>query len=466
MRNGPGQEGLEVVKRALILILALTGCVSVPRDAGRNEVQQTFRERSNLMLASGSVTELLAGELTADEAVAVALTNNPRLEVVLSELDVARADLLDATTISNPFLEFEWRVPKRPYNPFEITIAQSLLDLVQLPRRRAAGRSAFEAAKSRVAAEVLALAAGVRDDYYSLLAATQKLGASRTATEAARTAAELALRQHTAGNITDLELEHHQAAYEQAKVTLSRDEEELLVARETLLRAMGLRDASIEWTVAADFPPLPDREPEMTELDLAARRLDLIVATRELDALRQLLGLSRLEGIGEVVADIHREREPEGEITTGPGIEVPIPIFNRGTARRARAQAELTRAEQNLAALGIQAASEVRIARERLLAARARVEYYRDVLVPRRTRIVELTKLEQNAMLLGLYDVLRARQDETEARRELADVQREYWQARTEFERAINGVGSGQGAAAGGTDRRESTARRPPPADH
>ena len=423
-------------------MFVLGGCVSVPRDGGLSEVQQTFRERSNLTLESGRVEELLAGELTADEAVAVALSNNPRLKAVLSELDVARADLLDATTISNPILEFEWRVPKRPYNPFEITIAQSILDLVQLPRRRAAGRAVFEAAKSRVAAEVLALAAGVRDDYYELVASTQKLAASRTAAGAARTAAELALRQHSAGNITDLELEHHQAAYEQAKVTLSRDEEDLLVRRETLVRAMGLRDASVEWTVAADFPALPEREPEMAEIDLVTRRLDLIVATRELDALRQLFGVSRLEGIGEVVVDMHREREPEGEITTGPGIEIPIPIFNRGTARRARARAELTRAEQNLAALNVEAASQVRVARERLLAARARVEYYRDVIVPRRTRIVELTKLEQNAMLLGLYDVLRARQDETVARRELADVQREYWQARNAFERAMNGVGA------------------------
>ena len=446
MRHGPGQDarekGSEEVKRSLLIVLLLAGCVSVPRDGGLAEVQQTFRERSSMALESGKVDDLLAGDLTADEAVAVALTSSPRLQVVLSELGVARADLLDAVTISNPILELEWRVPARPFNPYEITIAQSVLDLIQLPRRRAAGRAAFEAAKSRVAAEVLSLAAGVRDDYFALLAATQKLAASRTAGEAAQTSAELAVRQHSAGNLTDLELEHHQAAYEQAKVTLSRDEEEVLARREALIRAMGLRDASVEWTMAADFPPMPDQEPDPGSADLATRRLDVIVATRELEALRQLLRGARLEGIGEVVLDVHREREPEGEKTTGPGIELPIPIFNRGTARRTRAQAELTRAEQELAALMLDASSQVRLARERLLAARARVEYYRDVIVPRRVRIVELTKLEQNAMLAGIYDVLRARQDETEARREFADVQREYWEARNNFERAMNGTGA------------------------
>jgi len=431
------------VKRALVPLIALliTGCVSVPNDGGLADVQQTFRERTNIQVEE-NVDHLLAGNLTADEAVIIALHTNPRLQAVLADLGIARADLLDALTISNPILEFEWRVPRAPYNPYEITIAQSILDLIQLPRRRAAGRAAFEAAKHRVAAEVLGIAAGIRDDYYALLAATHKLAASRTATEAAKTAADLAVRQHSAGNLTDLELEQHQAAYEQAKVALSRDEEELLVRREALVRAMGLRDASVEWTIAADFPPLPDREPEPGPADLASRRLDLLAATRELDALRQLLGVARMQGIGDVVVDVHREREGGGEKTTGPGIEVPIPIFNRGAARRARAQAELTRGEQQLAAMTLEAASEVRIARERLLAARARVEYYRDVIVPRRARIVELTKLEHNAMLLGVYDVLRARRDETEARREMADVQREYWTARNDFERALDGTGA------------------------
>ncbi|MGH9457819.1 MAG: TolC family protein [Thermoanaerobaculia bacterium] len=208
---------------------------------------------------------------------------------------------------------------------------------------------------------------------------------------------------------------------------------------------MGLRDASRAWRIAAEFPPLPAEEPDLSEIEiaLAERRLDLIVAARELEALRRLLPVSRLEDIGEVVLDVHREREAGGEKTTGPGIQFPIPIFNRGAAGRARAEALLARAEQTLAALTIDAASEARIARQRLLAARARVEYYRDVIVPRQIRIVELTKLEHNSMLLGTYDLLAAREEETAIRREYADAQLEYWTARNDLDRALNGVGGG-----------------------
>lgn len=445
--------------------LFLAGCASVPRDGGFSEVQRTVLERARQPIEvrrgeadAARVRELLAGELTADKAVAVALANHPRLQAILAGLGAARADLLEASTISNPMLEFEWRVPGRPFNPYEVTIAQSILDLVQLPRKRAAGKAAFEAAKSRVAAEVLAFAADVRDDYHALLAAVQKLAFSRTATEAARVSAELAVRQHEAGNLTDLELEQQQAAYERAKLTLSVDEEEVAVRREALIRRMGLRDGSTDWRIASDFPPLPESEPEPGDVEsqLASRRLDLIAAQRELEALRKLFPTARLEGIGDIEADVHREREPSGEHTTGPGVVLPIPIFNRGAANRARVEAMLLRAENHLEELRIAASSEVRAARQRLLAARARALYYRDVIVPRQARIVELTKLEQNSMLAGIHVLLQARRDETEARRESAEAQRAYWAARNDFERALNGVAGG-GAMAIGSDRARGT---------
>jgi glycine/D-amino acid oxidase-like deaminating enzyme len=87
------------------------------------------------------VATMLQDDLTADEAVAIAMVNSPRLQVTLAELGIARADLIDASTISNPVFEAELRFPAAPYHPFELSIAQSLIDLIQLPRRRALGRA-------------------------------------------------------------------------------------------------------------------------------------------------------------------------------------------------------------------------------------------------------------------------------------------------------------------------------------
>jgi cobalt-zinc-cadmium efflux system outer membrane protein len=438
----------------ILLALAaglLASCVSVPRDAGTHEVQQAITQRGGGAIewnTQGTATDqarvatLLEDELTADEAVAIAMMNSPRLQVTLAELGIARADLIEASTISNPIFEAEIRYPAEPYRPFELSLAQSLIDLIQLPRRRALGRAAFDAAQMRVSSEVLRFAGDVRSAYYDLLAATQHVALSRTTLEAAQTAAEVALKQHAAETITDLDLENEQAMYEQAKLDAARAEQRVVVAREALLRAMGLREDATEWRLPASFPDLPAAELEQAQLEqlAATQRLDLTIARRELEIAQRQVPIARLAMLEEIVLDVHYEREPDGEHTVGPGLEIPIPIFNTGRAARTRAEAQFLGARHALQALEQEAASQLRTARATLAEARARAEYYRDVVVPRRARIVELTKLEHNAMLVGVFQLLQARQNELQARRDFIEAQREYWSARTDLDRALQGV--------------------------
>jgi cobalt-zinc-cadmium efflux system outer membrane protein len=435
-------------------VIALAGCATVPRDAGLSDVRNEVTTRSNqnvtmrqpMTTDDESVRAMLQGrKLDAETAVAVALANNARVQIELAQLGLARADLIEASTIRNPIFSGEIRFPGSPAKPYEIALTQSILDIIQLPRRRAAGQAAFEAAKLRVASAVLSIASDVRTDFFDLLAASQHVAANRAITEAARAAADLAQRQHQAGNITDLDLENQQAQYEQAKIDLARSEEEVLLAREALIRAMALRDASVEWQIADDFPQPPANEPSESDLTqlLATRRLDIAATRREVEAAERLLPTARLSGVGEIDAGIHRERDAEGPTTTGPELSVPVPIFNRGRATRERAEAQLLISRQRLAAITASASSEARAARDRLVAARSRVEYYRDVLIPRRQRILALTQLEHNAMVAGFYQLIQARQNEANARRDYIDAQRGYWLARTNLDRALNGISPG-----------------------
>jgi cobalt-zinc-cadmium efflux system outer membrane protein len=418
----------------------------VPRDAGLGDVQQAVAARTNqpveCVADDARLQALLADELTADEAVAIAVARNPRLQVTLAELGIARAELIEASTIANPVLELEVRIPGEPYRPYELRLAQSLIQLIQLPRRRAIGRAAFAAAQMRVSANVLRFGAGVRASYFDAIAATQHVAQSRTIVEAARTAAEVAIKQHAAENITDLDLENEQALYEQAKLDLARAERQLLVAREALQRNLGFRDAALQWRLPERFPELPAAERDQQQLEqlAAQQRLDLAIATREVEIARRGVPLARLAALGEVIVDGHYEREPSGEHTVGPGIEFPIPIFNTGRAARTRAEAQFLRARSALSAIEYESSSQLRAARAVLEEARARVEYYRDVLLPRRRRIVELTKLEHNAMLIGIFQLLQARQNEAEAQSGFIEAQREYWSARANLDRVLQGI--------------------------
>src|SRR5439155_4616760 len=167
------------------------------------------------------------------------------------------------------------------------------------------------------------------------------------------------------------------------------------------------------------------------------QRLDLAAAEAEIQALARSVPLARFSQFPELRAGAHFEREPEGTRTTGPAVELAFPLFDRGQAAVARAKAQLQQAEDRRDALAVSIRSQVRAARDRFRAARQVVEYYHDVILPRRTRIVEQTQLQFNGMLVGVNQLIQAKQREISAQREYIEAQREYLLARTELGRAL-----------------------------
>lgn len=440
---------------AAVVAILTVGCVSVPRDAGFQEVDRIVREQSRHQVSwspdtritepipASSIPELQKEELTIDRAVEIALSNNRDLQATLEELGIAQAELIAASTVRNPLLHGEIRFPGEPRKPIELELTQSLLDLIQLRQRRALGRAAFAAAQTQVAAAVINFAAEVRSDYLDLQAAQQILARQMTITEAARAAAELAARQHFAGNISDLDLENQQAIYEQSKLDLARSQLQELQARERLLADLGLGGPPPELRLPAQFAALPQTEADLSDVENVAlsRRLDIALAEQELETARRAVPIARTAVLEPLEADIHHEREPDGTKTTGPGLTLPIPIFNRGAAQRQRAAAMLRQAEQRLHALRLSAQADARAARERLVEARARAEYLRDVVLPRRQRILALAQLEYNAMLRGVFQLIEARKNLSDAERQQILAMRDYWSARTDLEKALSGVG-------------------------
>lgn len=440
------------VLAALLATLVMGGCASVPRDAGISDVQKRVQEQSGQRLAwdpaqpveapdDERLKPLLEGELTVERAVEIALAHNRDLLATLEELGVARADLIEASTIRNPVFDGEVRFPGDPRNPFELGITQTLIDLFQLRKRRALGQAAFEAVRLRVTGAVLGFAAGVRSDYYTLQAAQAALAQQRTITAAAAASAELARRQHDAGNISDLDLENEQALYERAKLDLARAELDELQSRERLLADLGALETLSLTLPAQTLPGEGAQEHFLEEVEAAfPNRIDVSIAQAEVEAARRVVPLAGSSAYDELALGVTHEREADGETTTGPSVSIPIPIFDRGLAGRTRAAANLRLAEQRLHALTTNGRSEARAARERLLEARARADYLRTVVVPRRQRILALTQLEYNAMQRGAFDLLRARQGLSDALREQVMAVRDYWLARTGLEAAMSGV--------------------------
>src|SRR5262249_30275722 len=124
----------------------------------------------------------------------------------------------------------------------------------------------------------------------------------------------------------------------------------------------------------------------------------------------------------------------------GPTLDLEVPLFDQGQGEVARLAAEYRRAQRAFEALAVNIRSEVRERRDAVIAARPAAEYHAEILLPQRQSILRETLLQYNAMQLGNYVLLAAKEREQLAEREAIEALRDYWVARAELETAVGGT--------------------------
>ena len=437
---------------SVLSALLVAGCV-VPRKAGFDDVSKSLSKRTPYRVHWNQGTDadrqvadetrrLLSQELTVETAIQIALFNNPELQATYERLGVAQADVVQAGLLRNPRISFHYgfRILESGLDEIVGSVTGAFLDLFLMPLKKKLANAEFRRVKLEVADAVLAKVDAVADAFYAVQASTQIVAMRRTMLDAQQAATELAVRQHEAGNISDLDLSNEQAVYAQAKLDVARAEYQLLADRESLTRLLGVWGTDVEYKVAAKLPDVPAAEPDLAHLEQLAieHRFDLAAAREELNgaaaALQVTKGTRVISGL-DLGANGHRD--PDGPTTLGPTVDLELPIFDQKQAEVARLRAQLHAAQHRSDALAIAIRSEVRQARNRLMAARLTIEYYAKTLVPLRERIVTLSQEQYNAMLLGVYQLLQAKQNEITSYREYIEAVRDYWIARADLERAI-----------------------------
>jgi len=436
----------------LVSLLAPSLCFASPQRV--TDVESTVQQRIGKRVEirrdvvvdeeiARAVRAMLRGTLTADRAVQIALLNNRELQATFEDIGIAQADLTEAGLLKNPVFEASARFPDRPPSATNLGfgIVQDFLDLLMIPLRKKVAANELARAEMKVGDAVLKLAAEVRAAFYTLQGKQMlfsRLGALGNTYAAAL---ELSLRQHEAGNISDLELANQQSTYSQSKLDAAQVASEVRSDREKLNRLMGVWGAQTDWKMADELPALPASFPTGRLESLAiTQRLDLAAAKAELSAIVQSLGLTKTyRYVGSIEFGVDTERSTDRQRVTGPTLRLELPIFNHGQGRIAKLKAQLRQAERRVEAAAIDIRSEVREARDRALAKKDLAAYYRDELVPERKRVLDLTLTSYNSMLKGPYDLLLARQNELAAERGYIDALRDYWIARADLERAVGG---------------------------
>jgi outer membrane protein TolC len=439
---------------AIAAAMTLGGCASLSPDAGFGNVQKAARERLGQDIqwarsdadrggVKSRVKELLSRPLSADDAVQVALLDNPGLQATYSDLGIAEASLVQAGRLHNPGFTFS-RVEKAGEGGVDIErkFLFDVMGLLTMPARTRLETRRFEQVQLQVTSEVMRVAAETRRAYFDLIGARQAVRYMEDAKEAADASAELARRMAAVGNWSKLDQSRQQVFYAETTAQLARTRQAAVSARERLTRAMGLWGEDIRFTLPERLPDLPQAPRELSDIESEAlsQRLDVQAARKEVDGLAQSLGLTHATRFVDVLDASYLHNTATGEPRkTGYEIELSIPIFDFGDAKVARAEAIYMQGVNNLAQTAVNARSEVREAYAGYRTAFDLAKHYRDEVVPLHKKISEEDLLRYNGMLISVFELLADARSEMDSVNAYIQALRDFWLSETDLEMALKG---------------------------
>jgi cobalt-zinc-cadmium efflux system outer membrane protein len=423
--------------------IAVTGCGAGAVDYSTLKSAAEARQRQAGMAdpaTERNVRELLARPLDAQAVSQVVLLNNRGARALVEELNVARANLTSARHLPNPTLEGAMRFHDGDRPAIELGALLSVTDLLLLAARSGAAESGVEAAKLSAVANLLDLSFEARRAFFEYQAALQTLELRQNVADAFAASADASQRLRDAGNTTELALANERAALADARIELQRGQLRVSAAREHLNTLMGLSAGDTRWKAQQRLPELPRAELDVKDLEAQAvrRSLDLELTKQRFAAAAKRANIARAAGfIPEVRAGVSAEREESWAV--GPAVELQLPLFYQGQGEVGVAEAERRQQEHLYADTAVRLRAAARVAAAELAAARDRVTYSRDVLLPLRQKVVDETQLQYNAMLVGVFQLLQAKREQIAAGATYIEQLREYWTARSHVEQLLAG---------------------------
>lgn len=453
---------------AIILPLIVAGCTTsgfAAKDAGflatTDRVaaatgNQTVwvQNQQQAVVVRERVKALLARKMVdADTAVQVALLNNKGLQAAYADLGDSAADAWQTQLSVYPRLTVGVAGLGTPglaaYRALEGAITANILALATYQKNMNVADTRFRQAQLNAAVSTVSLAAETRKAWIRAVAAWENVSYLNRAKAAADAASELANKIGEAGSMTKADQAREHVFYAELTGETAKARLEARLAKEELIRLMGLSGAQIDFEIPNRLPSLPRSLIQKNDIEAEAihKRMDLQVARLELEATAQsykLQDATRFVTDIELVGTLETEREREdGEVTSETtktaSLEFTIPIFDSGQARLRKGELAYMRAANQLAELAVKARSQARSA---YLSYRSNYDiarHYRNSVLPLRTAIEEQSQLTYNSMITSTFELITDSREKINSSILAVNAKRDFWLAEADLVPVVYG---------------------------
>ena len=380
--------------------------------------------------------------LTLADAVERTLRTDPDVQAALARVRAAEAETDQERLLPNPIVSIVSRFPENSGKPvIEADLGFELLSLLQRPGRISAADHRLRSASAEAIAAVLDSIAEVEERYaavQSLDAQVPVLQEQRSLLDRLFKLAQDRLRkgEGTRLDMTTLETQQLALDVDIAQKQLARRQERL-----TLARLLGEPSGAAEWTLSPWNAPTQVGSEAAWVTAALSRRPEVESQRWELAALGVETRLARFSPFEPAEIGVKAERDVGEPWTVGPAISAPIPLFDWGQAKRAKAAALQSEAEHKLTKVQRAVVEEVRKAHAAYVESIDTLELARDRLVPAQQRRRQETEDAYKAGLTDVTALVLADQDLLASKAKLIELQEQASSALIKLERAVGGPG-------------------------
>lgn len=434
-------------------LAVLAGCASFSDDGGMAEVARLTQARTGQSpTAHGAdappeavqarVRTLLAQPLGADQAVELALIQQPGLQAEFDALAVDEAERVRAGRLPNPALTLG-RLAGGGALEVDRSLTVDLLGWLAWPALDGAAQRQWQSAQWQTAVAAVGQAQSARQAWVDAVAARQQLALQQRLQAVADTSSAFTQAMVRAGNVPALTQLREQAFQTESRLQLAQAGQNALAARERLVRALGLDADAPRLTLPDQLPALPAQPRTLSEAEQTAidQRLDVQMARHATEATARSQGLTQATSWVNVLEAGVQDKHARGEPTQrGAELTLELPLFDFGRTRRAEAEARYRQALHRTAQVALAARSEVREAYAAYRAAYDAAQVHTRELLPLRQKIAEEMLLRYNGMLIGTVELLDDARARVAAASAALAAQRSFWQADARLQAALAGV--------------------------
>ncbi|MCZ6690323.1 MAG: TolC family protein [Planctomycetota bacterium] len=354
--------------------------------------------------------------LSLDEAIQMALAANPRLAAFSQEIDAASGRLEQAGLWPNPNLEVgtEEGPANRALgfggdNKIAATIWQPLPISGRIGAQKTVAKREREVIRLLYEQQRRSLVSAVHGAFYGALGRERALEIATVSRGIARELYEGADDRVSQGAAPETERIRAEIELGQAEAALAEAQAAMGIARQELFTLLGdaeMQVATLQGALREEFPAVvPEAIRSAALKDYPA----LEASRKDVDRARAELVLARAEWFAdpEIGIGVGRLREDrEDEVVLEWGISIPLPLFDRNQGKISERRALVRRSERIHDATRIEVLHRLNIALAEHERFRTQATEYRDRIIPRAERAIDLVREGYQQGKLSQLDLL------------------------------------------------------------